>query len=267
MKLSKRLEMVASFVGIHAQIADVGTDHGYIPIVLVEQKLVAKAIAMDIKPGPLERAREHIRQHGLQEKIETRLSDGVKQLSVGEADTVIIAGMGGELVIHILEEGKNLWNFVEHWILSPQSELDKVRKYLIRQGFEIVKENMVKEDGKYYTVMDVVHTPKEKQLSDSDRIKQMNKRLSEAEYYYGPILIKEKNPVLIEFLEKEKGQLTGIIQGLEEKPGERSIARREQLEKKLGVIGEILDMVCCESLANEQKIYKEDTQRMTEGEM
>lgn len=102
MKLSKRLEMVASFVGIQAQIADVGTDHGYIPIALVEQKLVKKAIAMDIKPGPLERAREHIRQYGLQEKIETRLSDGVKQLSVGEADTVIIAGMGGELVLSLI---------------------------------------------------------------------------------------------------------------------------------------------------------------------
>lgn len=247
MKLSKRLEMVASFVGINARIADVGTDHGYIPIALVEQKLVEKAIAMDIRPGPLERAREHIRQHGLQEKIETRLSDGVKQLSVGEADTVIIAGMGGELVIHILEEGKNLWNFVEHWILSPQSELDKVRKYLIRQGFEIAKENMVKEDGKYYIVMDVVHTSKDKQQTDSDRINQMSRRLSEAEYYYGPVLIKEKNLVLIEFLEKEKGQLTGIIQGLEEKSGERSMARRKELEKKLCLI--------------------QETQRMTEGEI
>ncbi len=247
MKLSKRLEMVASFVGIQAQIADVGTDHGYIPIALVEQKLVKKAIAMDIKPGPLERAREHIRQYGLQEKIETRLSDGVKQLSVGEADTVIIAGMGGELVIHILEEGKNLWNFVEHWILSPQSELDKVRKYLIRQGFEIVKEDMVKEDGKYYIVMDVAHTSKEKQPSDCDRVTQMSKQLSEAEYYYGPVLIKEKNPVLIEFLEKEKGQLTGIIQGLEKKPGERAITRQRELEKKLCLI--------------------QETQRMTEGEL
>ena len=117
MKLSRRLEMVISFVEKGSRIADVGTDHGYVTIVLAERGLVDGGVAMDVKEGPLKRAREHIRQHGLDGVIEVRLSDGVKELGDEEADTVIIAGMGGELVIHILEDGRRLWEQVKHWIL------------------------------------------------------------------------------------------------------------------------------------------------------
>lgn len=155
-RLSKRLETVASFVTPGSRIADVGTDHGYIPIALTQRGTVFGAIAMDVREGPLGRAREHIRQYGLKDRVETRLSDGVEQLREGEADTVVIAGMGGELVIHILEQGRRLWKSVKHWVLSPQSELDKVRGYLWRQGFDLVREAMVEEDGKYYTVMEAV---------------------------------------------------------------------------------------------------------------
>ncbi|MDO5350323.1 MAG: class I SAM-dependent methyltransferase, partial [Lachnospiraceae bacterium] len=153
MKLSKRLELVASFVPEGSRIADVGTDHGYIPIELVKRGLCPSGIAMDIGKGPLERAREHIREQGLEEKIESRLSDGLSALKPGEADTVVIAGMGGELVIHILDAGRHMWESVKEFVLSPQSELDKVRKYLEENGFAIQKEAMVVDEGKYYTVM------------------------------------------------------------------------------------------------------------------
>ena len=119
MKLSKRLELVASFVPEGSRIADIGTDHGYIPIFLTEKGICQSALAMDVREGPLSRAREHIREKNLEDRIQVRLGDGLKELRPGEADTVVIAGMGGQLVIHILEEGRHMWDSVKTWILSP----------------------------------------------------------------------------------------------------------------------------------------------------
>ena len=144
MKLSERLEMVLSFVETGESAADVGTDHGHVP-----------AVAMDVRKGPLSRAAENIALAGLSEKIATRLSDGVAKLLPGEADSVVIAGMGGELIIKILENGRHMWDSVSQWVLSPQSEIFKVRRWLLENGFEIRREDMLLEDGKYYTVMDV----------------------------------------------------------------------------------------------------------------
>ena len=105
MELSKRLTAVAGLVTEGASVADIGTDHGYIPIYLIEQNLSPKVIAMDINKGPLERARIHIAGYGMSDRIETRLSDGLAAVKPKEVEEMIVAGMGGGLVIHILEEG------------------------------------------------------------------------------------------------------------------------------------------------------------------
>lgn len=227
MKLSRRLELVASFVEPGSRIADVGTDHGYVPIWLVKQNTAVSAIAMDVRPGPLERAQKHIKLHGLEERIETRLSDGVSKLNSGEADTVVIAGMGGELVIHILEEGRHVWDSVKTWILSPQSELDKVRRYLEDQGFCIIKEDMTCDEGKYYTVMKVIRGT-------------MN--LSRDSYYlYGKYLAEHKNPVLKEFLNKEKCLYQNVLKQLELHGTEGSKSRKQEILLQLQWIEEILN--------------------------
>ena len=109
MELSKRLQAVADLVSNGVTVADVGTDHGYIPIYLVESGKNKCAIAMDINRGPLDRAEAHIRMHGLGEQIKTRLSDGVQKLQIGECDCVIVAGMGGGLVIKIMEDGEEIF--------------------------------------------------------------------------------------------------------------------------------------------------------------
>ena len=150
MKLSERLEMVLSFVEPGESAADVGTDHGHVPVELVRRGIVKKAVAMDVRKGPLSRAAENIALAGLSEKIATRLSDGVAKLLPGEADSVVIAGMGGELIIKILENGRHMWDSVSQWVLSPQSEIFKVRRWLLENGFEIRREDMLLEDGKYY---------------------------------------------------------------------------------------------------------------------
>ncbi len=252
MRLSKRLEMVADFAGRDRsrgrqpgktekdpwyRVADVGTDHGYVPIALALRDPAVRAVAMDIRPGPLKRAEEHIEEYGLGDRIETRLGDGVKELKAGEAETVIIAGMGGELVLHILEGGRHLWKSVDRWILSPQSEPDKVRRYLENQGFAITGEDMVEEEGKYYTVMEAVRGELlEPDKAGRDRGLSSDPELAEAGYLYGMDLIRGKNPVLMEFLKREKGKLTEILRDLEGRNSSRTEARSEELRQKLSWI-------------------------------
>ena len=124
MQLSDRLQAVASMVTENSRLADVGTDHGYIPIYLCEMGKIPSAIAMDVKKGPLLRAKMNIERYHMQEKIRIRLSDGVLKLNPDEADSVVIAGMGGTLVMKILEEGKKVLVDVKELVLQPQSDID-----------------------------------------------------------------------------------------------------------------------------------------------
>ncbi len=227
MKLSRRLELVASFVPEGSRVADIGTDHGYIPIFLVENGICESALAMDVREGPLSRAREHIREKGLQEKIRTRLSDGLKALRPGEADAVVIAGMGGQLMIRILEEGRHMWDSAAAWILSPQSGQDKVRGYLEQAGFAIRREAMTLDEGKYYTVMEV------------SRGKMRYEK--PWEYLYGKLLVEAGDPVLRDFLDQEEMRLRDILAKLDGQttPGARTA--RESTVRQLAWIKEAKD--------------------------
>ena len=147
MELSKRLHAVAGLVTEGASVADIGTDHGYIPIYLVKQNIASRVIAADINRGPLERARMHIVGYGVKDRITTRLSDGLEQIEPGEADTMIAAGMGGGLIIRILQKGKPVTDRMRALILQPQSEIEKVRIYLNQNGYQIENEDMVEEYG------------------------------------------------------------------------------------------------------------------------
>ena len=222
MKISKRLEMIASFVPERSRVADIGTDHGYIPIYLVQEKKAECAIAMDVRPGPLERAQAHIREAGLEDSIEVRLSDGLLKLEENEADCVVIAGMGGELMIHILKEGKGLWDNIPYWVLSPHSEPQRVRRFLEEQEFFIEREIMIKEDGKYYSVLGV--SKGTGNTMDYGR---------EIFYRYGRLLLEAKDPVLLEYLKKEEEQLKGILEGISQRGTQAAGKRMEELQKEL----------------------------------
>lgn len=226
MELSKRLQSVADLVGKGLVVADVGTDHGYIPIYLIESGKCEKAFAMDVNEGPLLRAKEHINEHGLAECITTRLSDGVKALEVGECESVVVAGMGGALAIKIMEEGKEIFRSLREFVLQPQSELEKVRQYLNENGFQVVAEDMVLEDGKYYPMMKVING------ADS--------KYSLIELRYGRGLLNQKHPILKAFLEKEVNGKQMIIDNLKSQPGEHIKVRIQELQSELEIINETL---------------------------
>lgn len=222
MKLSNRLKTIASFVPEGSKVADIGTDHGYIPIRLVQEGKAKHAIAMDVRTGPLMRAKSHIAEAGLSDVIEVRLSDGLLKLNKDEADCVVIAGMGGELMIHILEEGRALWDNIPNWVLSPQSELHKMRRFLMEQAFFVEQETMIKEDGKYYVVMRAVRT--QGASTDDGR---------EISYRYGKSLLESKDPVLTEYLEYEEVQLEEILKGLSKGETESVEKRMRELKTEL----------------------------------
>lgn len=228
MELSYRMQQIADCVKKGERLADVGTDHGFVPIYLVEKNIIPKAIAMDIGKGPLQRAIEHVEQHCLTAQIECRLSNGLEQVEPSEADAVVIAGMGGDLIRNILEAANPDFFKSVHWILQPQSEIYKVRKIIHEKGCKIVKESFFMDEGKYYNVLDCM--PGKEYYE------------SQVEYVYGKYLLEQKNEVLNEYIEKQLHKLEEISNKIisqngidSERWAEHTKTRVEEmkLEKKL----------------------------------
>ncbi len=225
-ELSERLRAVADLVDDGMAVADIGTDHGYIPIALVQEGRCPEAVAMDINVGPLDRAREHILAAGLSEKITTRRSDGMRALEPGEADCAIIAGMGGTLTIKILEESSATARRMKVLILQPQSELYKVREYLAEHGYEVLAEDMVLEEGKFYPIMKVCPGSPY--------------TLTKEEAYYGKGLLAQKHPVLRSFLKRELEMKQKVLRELDGKSGDHICRRRETLQEETACVERIL---------------------------
>ena len=228
MELSKRLQAVAGLVTEGASVADIGTDHGYIPIYLAENGISTKIIAMDVNKGPLERAMIHIKANHLEEVIETRLSDGFAALKAGEVDTIITAGMGGGLVIKIMTDYPEITDSIKYFILQPQSEIHKVRDFLYKNDFCVLEEDMVEEDGKYYPMMKVVHG------KEYDNY-------SEEELLYGKCLLRSAHPILKEFLSRELVLKTAIINNIKQKAGENGKIRVQMLGAEIRMIEKVLE--------------------------
>lgn len=237
MELSTRLQAVADFVTAGYKLADIGTDHAYIPIALVEQNRIPGAIAMDINEGPLQRAGEHIAENKMEKKIEIRLSNGFSALKKGEAESAVIAGMGGGLMIRILTEGEQIAKSLKECILQPQSEIERVRRFLLEEGYDILDENMVKDDGKYYTILKVCPlkktSDKEKESWEEIKSGKRTEMWSEPELKYGRFLLQNRNPVLREYLQREILIREQILAGLDGKENRRIEQRRTELKKEL----------------------------------
>ena len=211
-QLSMRLRAIAGMVTKGNRLADVGCDHGYLSIWLVSEKTVPSAIAMDVRPGPLSRARENITRYGLEDYIEIRLSDGLAKLEPGEGDTLVIAGMGGPLMERILKDGAKVREGFQE---QPQSDLPHFRHFLSEIGWEIVREEMIKEDGKFYPMMKAVRNNSGKKTV-----------YTEEEAWFGPLLLEKRHPVLKEYLLREEMIRKKILAGLS---GAESVSAKTRL--------------------------------------
>ncbi|WP_178006269.1 tRNA (adenine(22)-N(1))-methyltransferase [Mediterraneibacter sp.] len=230
MELSKRLQAVADLVTAGYKVADIGTDHAYIPIFLLETGKTDWAAAMDVNKGPIEKARENIRAYGLEAQIETRLSNGFLALGKGEVQSAVIAGMGGNLVIRILQEGRDVVSTLQECILQPQSETDKVRAFLLREGFFFIEEDMVEEDGKYYPMMKV------KPPKSGEESRQNEEVWKIEQLWFGKLLLEKRHPVLKRYLERETRIREEILRSIRDKDSEQIQVRRGQLQEELNII-------------------------------
>ncbi len=226
MQLSQRLKAVANSVTCGNRVADVGCDHAYISIYLIEHDIAPQVIAMDVNIGPLERARENITRQCYDNRIHTRLSDGLHEMEPGEADTILIAGMGGALTVRILEEGLKSVRKSKELILQPQSELYLVRRFLHQIGFGIVQEHMLKEEGKYYIIMKAIPVL-EKESYDR-----------EVFYRYGKLLLEQREPIVKEYLIREKRLRLQVIDEINHNPTEKALERLKEVQQEMGYIEE-----------------------------
>lgn len=227
MKISNRLIEVSKCVTKGYRVSDIGTDHGYVPIYLMDNKMATYVIAMDVNEGPLKRAETNIIENGYEDYIETRLSNGFEKLNVGEVDIAIIAGMGGELIKKILIEGKEVVDSLKELVLSPHSDIDVVRKYLHQIGFRIIDEKMLIDEEKFYTIIKVQ--------------KGKDKDYSEVEYKYGAILLNNKDLILKEFLINQLNKYILIEKRLINEKTDNSIRRLEQIRIDMQEIKGILE--------------------------
>ena len=203
-RIPKRMLAIANLVDNSKVLADVGCDHAYISINLLEKGKVERIIASDLREGPLNIARDNIRLYGFEDRIETRLCAGLCGYEAGEVDTILISGLGGMLVKEILSESIDVVKMADTLILEPQSDLRVVRAYLKDIGFEIIDEDMLNEGGKYYQII--------KAVKSKERMEVCEDIGAMAENEFGPILIKKKHPVLLEFLKKRKNHYERLLQ-------------------------------------------------------
>ena len=241
-KLSKRLEAVAQLVTPGSKVCDVGTDHGYIPIYLLQTGICKSALAMDVNEGPLMRAMKHIEGYGLCDYIVTRRSNGLEAMEAGECNSVVIAGMGGGLMIRILEDGFTKLEVVKELILQPQSDIEQVRRFVRTHGFMIDRQDMVEEDGKYYMMFRCIHRDKSvacgiKKEEAADFGFAQQELLNIVYDRYGEQLLKERHPVLNAYLKREERLIHQIQISLDrQKDSAAAKRRRYELEERQRVL-------------------------------
>ena len=220
--ISKRLSIVASFVPQGAILLDVGSDHAYLPIELVESGKIERAIAGEVVEGPYQSAVKNVETHGLVDKIQVRLANGLAAFEeTDQVSTITIAGMGGRLIATILEEDLDKLANVERLILQPNNREDELRSWLQEHGFKIIAESILEEAGKFYEII----------VAEAGEMK-----LSATDVRFGPFLSKEVSPVFIQKWQKEAGKLEYALDQIPEK----NLADRQILIDKIQAIKEVL---------------------------
>ena len=213
--------------------ADVGCDHGYLSIRLIQEGRFEKMLAMDLREGPLAAAKEHVAEAGLSEHIECRLSDGLRAMRPGEADSMICAGMGGPLMQRILEQDIDKVRQMKQLVLQPQSDIAQFRRWLRENGFVIAAEDIVFEDGKYYPMMRTVTGAPERIGSEKENVSPEQDTDPELADAFGPLLLTQRHPVLLEYLKQRDGFVSEALDQLDKAQRAASDERRAQRMEEL----------------------------------
>lgn len=226
-KLSKRLEKVASFVPENSIVADIGSDHAYLPCYLVLNKIAKGAIAGEVVKGPYESACHEVQSEGLQSQITVRLADGLQAIYPEDCVTVItIAGMGGPLIASILEKEVGRLAGVKRLILQPNIHAIAIREWASKNNWKIINEEILKEDDKIYEVL-VLEPGKETLTTEA--------------LLLGPVLIQQQNEVFKEKWNHEIEQWLNVLKALEKAEQTKEIlAKKKELQHRIHMVKEVL---------------------------
>lgn len=230
MELSKRLKLIVDNVDKVAVIADIGTDHGYIPLYLLKKSLCEKAIASDINKDPLDKARLNAILEGMGDELEFRLGDGLKTIKNKEVQAVVIAGMGGNLIRDILEEKIEIVNNLDYLILLPAQNPEVLREYLYNNDYEIIKEDLCLDEDKYYELFKVRRKEGENTILDP------------IYYEVSPQLLMGKHPLMKEYLTYKVDNYNKIVSFITESTVSAT-ERRKEIKEKLEVMNNMLNFL------------------------
>lgn len=236
LRLSDRLAVIADFVQKGETVADIGTDHGLLPIFLIQRNISPKVVLSDIKPGPLEKARANLSVHLPEMKADLRLGGGLDTLENGEVDTVIIAGMGGLMIKNILEADPMKTRSFSKFILQPRNGQDKLRIWLYKHGYTIVKERLVRERNYICEVLVVETTAT---VDMEARKASFSSRLENLEFEINPLLFSGKDPLLKELIECRIKIEQGIIASIRQKGSHTSFCKLANSEIRVNKLNEL----------------------------
>lgn len=231
-KLSNRLEAVANNIPAGARLADIGSDHAYLPCNVVKKGTVPAAIAGEVAEGPFQSALDQVKSEGLEEMIAVRKGDGLDVVEPGEVDCITIAGMGGTLISNILDRGKSRLDGVSRLVLQPNVGGFAVRRWLIDNHWQLINEEILKEDGKIYEIL---------VAEQGDSLKPYQQMNLEEGVLFGPFLVKEKSSIFKEKWNQEKRNWERILHQLNEAAqNEETADKRQELERKIKMAEEAI---------------------------
>ncbi len=201
MRLAKRLAAVARHVPPGAAVADIGTDHAYLPLYLVRKGIACRVIAGEVNPGPYEAARSAVRAGRVANRIDLRMGDGLQVVAPGEVDVVVVAGMGGRTITDILSAGRLVLARVRRLILQPMGDLAEVRRWLVDNGWRLADEEMVCEQGRYYVI--IVAEPGREKVEDEFLLE------------VGPRLLEKRDATLQSYLRRRLNHINAVLAQME----------------------------------------------------
>lgn len=243
-KLSKRLHTIASYVPEGAKVADIGSDHALLPVYLAQTGRIAYAVAGEINDGPFEAANKQVKEAGLGSVISVRQGNGLAVINEHEVDAITIAGMGGALIVSILEEGKPKLASVRTLILQPNVAEDQVRHWLVKNDWVLHDETVLEEDGKFYEILCAHRHP---DAASANRELYRPKRLGEELIVesgelarYGPLLLTRGDAAFYHKWKSEIEKLSHIIAGMARGGTEAAHKRQQELVAERERIEEVL---------------------------
>lgn len=229
MHLDKRLQAVASLVPQGSRFADIGTDHAYLPVWLLEQGVIASAVAGDIAAGPCQAAQTTVAMHGAASSIAVRQGSGLAVLSPGEADCIAICGMGGSTIISILAADMAVAKGAQRLLLQPMAGAAALRRWLVAQGWCITREELVDDEPHFYEIICAERAEKYAARA-SDAGEQC---YSEVEYLVGPALLRDGHPLLAKHIARQQASLHELLTNMARSERAKASAKYQEAQKLL----------------------------------